>query len=94
MTQKSWRQNLHGRTTQKQTYCNDAFSSVQSIMQCLMTFNIWIDSPSVSLQLKVRNIVTRNILIDSPSVKVKSVPLNILIDSPSVKVKSSIHCDT
>ena len=52
MTRKSWRQNLHGRTTQKQTHCHDAFSTVQSIMQCLMTVNIWIVSPSVFLKVK------------------------------------------
>ena len=36
--------NLHGRTTQKQTHCHDAFSTVQRIMQCLMTVNVWIVS--------------------------------------------------
>ena len=56
MTWNSWRQNFHGRTTQKQTHCHDAFNTVQSIMQCLMTFNILLDSPSVSSKLKVRYI--------------------------------------
>ena len=41
---------------EEQTHCHDAFSTVQSIMQCLMTFNIWIVNPSVSSKLKVRYI--------------------------------------
>ena len=56
MTRNSWRQNLHGRTSQKQTHCHDAFGTVQSNIQWIPTVNIWMVNPSVSSKLKVRYI--------------------------------------
>ena len=56
MTRNSWRQNLHGRTSQKQTHCHDAFGTVQRNIQWIPTVNIWMVNPSVSSKLKVRYI--------------------------------------
>jgi len=52
MTRNSWRQNLHGRTSQKQTHRHDAFGTVQRNIQWIPTVNIWMVNPSVFLKVK------------------------------------------